>query len=79
MQDRFLEQLAEWEVPPPPEQFDEQLHHRVNDALVVFQVVEFAIRAVPWAMMHFAQALASAIVMSITGRHEPPPSRPRPM
>ena len=77
MNEKLLERLAEWEVPPPPEHFDRELHHRVNDSLTALQIVDFAVRAIPYALLHFAQALAGAMRFTVTGRDDPPPPRRR--
>lgn len=74
--DHFLDQLAEWEVPPTPAHFDERLHERVNHWLIALQLIDFAVRAVPWALGHFAQALGGALRYSLTGHFDNPP-RPR--
>lgn len=63
------QQLASDEVPPPPVEFDHQLHERVNKSLVSLQVVDLAVRAMPWAMMHFARAVLGALVFTISGRY----------
>ena len=38
MADNFLERLGELEVPPPPAEFDAQLHERVNESLLGVQL-----------------------------------------
>lgn len=54
-------------------EFDHQLHERVNKSLVSLQVVDLAVRAMPWAMMHFARAVLGAVAFTISGRY---PDRP---
>ena len=66
----LLEKLAAWEVPPPPVQFDRQLHERVNRSLVVSQFVDLIVRGFPWALLHFARAFFGLVVFSVTGRYE---------
>lgn len=75
--DNFLDQLAEWDVPPPPAHFDERLHERVNHWLILLQVIDFVVKAMPWALGHFAQALGGAAKYTLTGRHDDPETRPR--
>jgi len=67
----LLEKLAEWEVPPPPAQFDAQLHERVNRSLVVWQFVDLLLHGLPWAAAHFSQALMGLIIYTVTGRYPP--------
>ncbi len=67
----LFEQLAELEVPPPPAQFDAQLHERVNRSLVIGQFIDLAVKALPWAFVHFARAVVGAIVFTLSGRYEP--------
>ena len=66
----LLEQLADLEVPPPPEQFDTQLHDRVNRSLVRAQLVDLMLRGFPWALLHFARAVVGLIAFTLTGRYE---------
>lgn len=63
-----LERLAEVQVPPPPVEFDRQVHQRVNQRLLALHLVDFAVRALPWAMAEFARALCSALVRALTGK-----------
>jgi len=58
------------DVPPPPAQFDEQLHERVNRSLVTWQLVDLLVRGMPWALGHFAQAMLGALSFTLTGRYE---------
>ena len=67
------QQLATEEVPPPPVEFDHQLHQRVNKSLVSLQLIDLAVRAMPWAIMQFARAVLGAIAFTIAGRY---PDRP---
>ncbi len=67
------QQLATEEVPPPPVEFDNQLHQRVNKSLVSLQLVDLAVRAMPWAIVEFARAVLGLVAYSIAGRY---PDRP---
>jgi hypothetical protein len=67
----LLEQLADLEVPPPPAQFDNQLHERVNRSLLTWQLVDLLIHALPWTMLHFGRAAAGLFAYTLTGRYEP--------
>ena len=64
----FLEQLADLDVLAPPVEFDRQFHRRLNHALLVQQTLDLAVRAMPWAMVQLARALAGAIDYTFTGR-----------
>ncbi|MEX0677975.1 MAG: hypothetical protein WD063_12915 [Pirellulales bacterium] len=66
----LFEQLAELEVPPPPDQFDQQLHERVNRSLVCGQLVDLGVSGMPWALAHFARALVGFLTLTVTGRYE---------
>ena len=66
----FLEQLAELDVPPPPERFTSELHDRVNRSLVLVQLVELACAAVPYAVMELSRALGGLVRYSLCGKYE---------
>jgi hypothetical protein len=70
MATNLFDQLAELEVPPPPAQFDKQLHERVNQSLVVSHLVDLAFKGLPWALLHFARAFVGFIAFTLTGRYE---------
>ena len=74
MRDLF-EQLAELDVPPPPVEFDRQLHHRLNRTLVAMQVLDLIVRALPWALWHFGRALLGAVVFTLRGKYLEPPTK----
>ena len=63
----IFEQLADWDVPPPPDKFDQQLHERVNKSLLVVQLVDLAVRAMPWAMLHFGRAVVGLLLLTLRG------------
>lgn len=60
MLDDPLEQLAQLGVPPTPVALDESIHHRLNHTLFIGHVVEFALRALPYALLQFLPALADS-------------------
>jgi hypothetical protein len=82
MATNLFERLAEMDVPPPPAQFDAQLHDRVNRSLVTWQLVDLLVRGMsdrmstrncggmPWALGHFAQAMVGCVAFTLTGRYE---------
>lgn len=68
----LFDRLAEMEVPPPPEadQFDRQLHDRVNRALVAGQITDLVVGGLPWAALHFLRALVGLGTLTVTGRYD---------
>ena len=66
----FLEQLAQLDVPPPPAAFDRELHQRVNKSLTTLHLIDFAMRAMPWAMLQFTKALLGAATFTLKGRFD---------
>jgi hypothetical protein len=70
MVDTFLEQLGELEVPPPPAEFDAQLHERVNESLLGVQLAELVVQVMPLAFVEMLRAFAGLVVFTITGRYE---------
>ena len=78
-----LEQLANATVPPVPDAATLRtgVRRRLNPRLLALHVVEFAIGATAWAVVHMAAALAAAFHYTLTGRwpdgrktgpHDPP-------
>jgi hypothetical protein len=64
----FLEQLAEMEVGPPPATFDRELHERLNRSLLVQHLMDLATGGLPWALLHFARAVAGVVAFTLTGK-----------
>lgn len=64
----LFDRLADSRVPPPPAQFERGVHERLNRALVLRQVLEFAVSAIPYACLHFAKAVGGWIVLTVSGR-----------
>jgi hypothetical protein len=64
----MLKRLSEQSVPPPPEAFDRELNTRLNDRLLVSQLVDFVFRALPYASFEFGRALVGLAVTTLTGR-----------
>jgi len=67
----LLEQLRQSEVPPPPDDFDRHVHRRLNSSLLLAQLVELFVRALPFAAIHFLRALGGLLTLSLTGRYDP--------
>ena len=70
-----LERLAHIDVPPVPETrtIRAGVRRKLNPRLLILHVVEFAVGATAWAVVHIAAALAAAIRFTVTGRW---PDRP---
>lgn len=73
----LFERLADLDVPPPPAQFDDQLHDRVNRSLAVGQMMDLLFGAVPWAVVEFSRAVIGTVLFTLTGRYETKPNRRR--
>ncbi len=63
----LFDQLAESPVPPPPAEFDRSVHERLNRALTIGHVVDFAVRAIPFACVEFFRAIGGLIGFTATG------------
>jgi hypothetical protein len=66
----FLEQLADFEVPPPPSEFGRQLHQRMNRDLAIVQFIELLTVVLPAAVFEFARALSGLVRFSFSGKYE---------
>ncbi|MFM7206985.1 MAG: hypothetical protein ACKO4T_09990 [Planctomycetaceae bacterium] len=64
-----LERLADVAVPPMPTQrsFTAGVRRKLNPRLLVVHVIEFALGATGWAMVHMAVVLLAALQYSVTG------------
>ncbi len=71
-----LEQLANVTVPPVPDAATLRtgVRRKLNPRLLALHVIEFAIGATAWAVVHMAAALAAALRYTVTGRW---PERPK--
>jgi hypothetical protein len=65
----MFDQLGEQRVPERPPEFRRQLHERLNSRLTLAQLVEFAVRVLPYAFVYFFDSLCGAVTFSITGRY----------
>jgi hypothetical protein len=64
-----LDQLADVAVPPVPAQrsFTAGVRRKLNPRLLAVHVIEFALGATGWAVVHMAAALLAAIQYTATG------------
>ena len=67
----LLDQLADRDVPPPPEVLDRAVHDEINRTLLWQQAAELCLKATPWVLGHFVQAAVGVIRYTLTGRHTP--------
>ena len=64
----LFEQLADLEVPPPPPvEFDRDLHQRLNQSLTTQHVFDLGLRALPFAALELMRAIAGFASLTITG------------
>ena len=68
----LLEQLAKAEIPPVPETLDRQVHQRLNCVLLTLHVLDFMLRAAPFAVLHFGRGLVGLVRYTLTSKFESP-------
>lgn len=68
-----FEQLAAREPPPIPESFDREVHQRLNENLSFVHLLDFVLRALPWAAMEFGRAVIGLMRLTLTGSFQRPP------
>ncbi len=71
MPPNLLEQLGQQPIPAPPQRLRGEVRERVNSTLLTLQVTDLAVRGVPFALSHFAQALGGLLAFTLTGTYEP--------
>ena len=69
------DQLRTVDIPPPPDDFTDRVHHQLNDWLLTSHLLEIVVRALPMAFGQFARAVLATLVSSLTGRFDPLPSK----
>ncbi|MBU6308985.1 MAG: hypothetical protein KJS77_04505 [Planctomycetes bacterium] len=64
-----LDQLADVAVPPVPAQrsFTAGVRRKLNPRLLAVHVIEFALGATAWAVIHMTAALVAAVQYTVTG------------
>lgn len=64
-----LDRLADVAVPPVPARrsFTAGVRRKLNPRLLALHVVEFALGATAWAVVHMAAALLASLQYTITG------------
>ena len=66
----LLDELSKSDVPPPPDQLPDQIHRRLNRALVVLHFVDLLLRGLPWAAVKFLRPTLAFFKYTLTGRFE---------
>ena len=66
--DQF-DQLAHEEVPAPPQEFDQGVHHRVNRILLVGHLTGFALQVAPYVAWHLSKAAYGWLHLTVTGSY----------
>ena len=67
----LFERLAEVEVPPVPDNFDRDVHQRVNRVLLVVHFAELATKGMAFAAVHFLVATWGLLIFTFSGRFGP--------
>jgi hypothetical protein len=67
----LFERLADVEVPPMPDNFDRDIHQRVNTALLVLHIAELATKGIAFAAVHFLTATWGLMIFTLSGRFGP--------
>ncbi len=64
-----LDRLADVAVPPVPTQrsFTAGVRRKLNPRLLALHIVEFALGATGWAVVHMAAALLATVQFTVTG------------
>ena len=65
----ILEQLADTKVPPPPvDTLERGFNDRLNHRLVVQQLLDLALRGLPYAAWHLIRGMLQVVYFSFAGR-----------
>ena len=68
MADAFFHQLAASDIPPVPDQLDEQVHRRLNTALLATHLFDFMWRALPYAFVTMLGSVVHFLAFTTTGQ-----------
>ncbi len=66
----LLEQLARREVPPLSQDFERDLHVRLNNSLLVVHLLDLALRGTLYAFWHFARGVMGCVRLTLSGRYD---------
>ncbi len=76
MDDDFLQQLAEIDVPEAPDDLVQGVHDRLNVRLTVAHVVEFIVSAIPSSIAVFLDGILALARFTMSGEFGDKPNRP---
>ncbi|HEX4130359.1 MAG TPA: hypothetical protein VHZ24_09965 [Pirellulales bacterium] len=65
----IFDQLTTAEVPPLPDSFDGDVHHRLNNRLLGLHVAELFSKAAVFGLLHFARAWLGLLIYTFSGRY----------
>jgi len=68
----LLDQLADVDVPPLPENLDQHVHRRLNHWLLVVQIGDFLLGGLPFAFAAFVRAVGALVSLSLSGEFPTP-------
>ena len=66
----IFESFAQTPVPPAPIELDSLVHVRLNRRLLIGHALDFALRAMPCAMLQFSQALLGLVTFTLSGGYQ---------
>ena len=69
----LLESLADADVPPAPVELDRQVHHRLNQTLLIAQLLDFVFCGIPYVFGHLAWGIVHLCESTLSGRFETRP------
>ena len=69
MANNLLEQLTHDTVPPLPEDFERQVHQRLNKRLLIDHLADLLLRALPVVALQFGRAVFGLMVFTHSGRY----------
>ncbi len=67
----LLDQLSRQDIPEPPPKLRQSVRSQMNSTLVLLQVLDLLLRGMPFALLHFAKAVAGLLLFTLTGTYEP--------
>ena len=75
MNKNLFDELAEFDIPPPPAGLGRDVHRRLNGRLLAAHLADLVLRALPYAWLHYSAALFGAAAYSLeeTQSQAPPP------
>ena len=69
-----LEELSRQEIPPPPVDLPHEVHRRLNERLLFWQLAELVFCGIPYALVLFSKAMFSAVYFSLQSKNSSDPN-----